>query len=54
MNPRERELFLEGMNDALSDPALLMTEGRSHKKAKTRAINALSPPTDLPQASASR
>jgi Uma2 family endonuclease len=37
----ERERFLETVNAALSDPRLAMTEGRPHKKAKTRALDLL-------------
>jgi len=41
MSPSERESLLVRILDALSDPAALMTEGRRHKKAKTRTIDAL-------------
>ena len=41
MSPAERESFLVRVLDALSDPASAMTEGRRHKKAKTRTIDAL-------------
>ncbi len=41
MSPAERESFLVRVLDALSDPAAAMTEGRRHKKAKTRTIDAL-------------
>ena len=41
MSPSERESFLVRVLDALSDPASAMTEGRRHKKAKTRTIDAL-------------
>ena len=36
-----REAFLERVNTALSDPVLMMTEGRLHKKAKSQLIDAL-------------
>src|SRR5262245_30192073 len=41
MSPAEREALLVRIVDALSDPRVAMTEGRRHKKAKTRAIDAL-------------
>lgn len=41
LSPAERERFLVRVNDALSDPRDAMTEGRPHKKAKTRAIDLL-------------
>jgi Uma2 family endonuclease len=41
MSPAAREAFLVRVLDALSDPAVAMTEGRRHKKAKTRALDAL-------------
>ncbi len=41
MSTAERERFLEGVLDALSDPRDAMTEGRPHKKAKTRALDLL-------------
>lgn len=41
MTPAERERFLVAVNEALSDPALVMAEGRPHKKAKSRAIDKL-------------
>ncbi|MEP7120919.1 MAG: Uma2 family endonuclease [Byssovorax sp.] len=41
MRPAARESFLLRVLDALSDPASAMTEGRRHKKAKTRTIDAL-------------
>jgi Uma2 family endonuclease len=41
MTPAERERFLVGVNEALSDPVLVMSEGRPHKKAKSRAIDML-------------
>jgi Uma2 family endonuclease len=41
MSPSERESLLVRILDALSDPAATMTEGRRHKKAKTRTLDAL-------------
>jgi Uma2 family endonuclease len=41
MSPSDRESFLVRVLDALSDPAIAMSEGRRHKKAKTRTIDAL-------------
>ena len=41
MTPAERERFLVGVNEALSDPIVVMSEGRPHKKAKSRAIDML-------------
>ena len=41
MSPPERESFLIRVLDALPDPAAEMSEGRRHKKAKTRTIDAL-------------
>ena len=41
MSPSERESLLVRILDALSDPAKAMGEGRRHKKAKTRTIDAL-------------
>jgi Uma2 family endonuclease len=41
MTPAERERFLVGVNEALSDPIRVMAEGRPHKKAKSRAIDML-------------
>ena len=41
MTPAERERFLIQVNDALSDPRSTMSEGRPHKKAKTRALDML-------------
>ena len=41
MSPSERESFLVRVLDALSDPVIAMSEGRRHKKAKTRTIDAL-------------
>lgn len=41
MSPAEQLAFQLRVLDALSDPALMMSEGRPHKKAKTRALDAL-------------
>jgi Uma2 family endonuclease len=41
LTPAARLDFQVRVNDALSDPAALMSEGRPHKKTKTRAIDAL-------------
>jgi Uma2 family endonuclease len=41
MTPAERERFLVQVNDALSDPHRTMSEGRPHKKAKSRAADML-------------
>src|SRR3954471_20669771 len=41
MSPAERERFLVRVLDALSDPVAAMSEGRPHKKAKTRALDRL-------------
>jgi hypothetical protein len=41
MTPTQRLDFQVQILDALSDPALLMSEGRPHKKAKSRAVDAL-------------
>ena len=41
MSPGEREQFLVGVLDSLSDPKAAMAEGRRHKKAKDRAIDML-------------
>ncbi|MEO7327324.1 MAG: Uma2 family endonuclease [Minicystis sp.] len=41
MSPDAREAFLVRILDTLSDPAEAMSEGRRHKKAKTRALDAL-------------
>ena len=41
MTPDERERLLEKVNDSLSDPQRLMSEGRPHKKAKSRALDLL-------------
>lgn len=41
MSPAARHAFLLEVLDSLSDPRDLMTEGRPHKKAKTRALDLL-------------
>ncbi len=41
MSPSAREALLVRILDALSDPAAAMTEGRRHKKAKTRTLDTL-------------
>ena len=41
MAPAARQALLERINASLSDPVRAMTEGRRHKKAKTRALDAL-------------
>lgn len=41
MSAAERERFLIQVNDALSDPYVTMSEGRPHKKAKSRAVDML-------------
>jgi Uma2 family endonuclease len=41
MTASEREDLLVRINAALSDPRQAMSEGRRHKKAKTRALDAL-------------
>lgn len=41
MSAKEREDFLLEVIDALSDPAIVMSEGRPHKKAKTKALDML-------------
>jgi Uma2 family endonuclease len=41
MTPEAREALLVRILDALSDPAAAMSEGRRHKKAKTRVLDAL-------------
>jgi Uma2 family endonuclease len=42
MTEAERTRFLAKVLDALSDPRSAMSEGRPHKKAKTRALDMLS------------
>ena len=39
MSPAERERFLVHVLDVLSDPWVTMSEGRPHKKSKTRSID---------------
>jgi Uma2 family endonuclease len=41
MTPAARERFLIEVNAALSDPLVTMSEGRPHKKAKSRAVDML-------------
>ena len=41
LSPAERDRFLLRVLDSLSDPTLAMSEGRPHKKAKTRALDRL-------------
>lgn len=41
MTKEEREQFIVSVNEALSDPLITMSEGRPHKKAKSRAIDML-------------
>ncbi len=41
MTPEAREQFLVEVNAAFSDPNLLMSEGRPHKRAKSRAADML-------------
>jgi Uma2 family endonuclease len=41
MSAAERERFLIQANEALSDPLVTMSEGRPHKKAKSRAVDML-------------
>ncbi len=41
MTPDQRDRLLVAINEALSDPLVAMTEGRRHKAAKARAIDAL-------------
>lgn len=41
MSQDERERFIVAVNIALSDPVITMSEGRPHKKAKSRAIDML-------------
>lgn len=41
MSPAEREQFLIQANEALSDPHRMMSEGRPHKKAKSRVVDML-------------
>jgi Uma2 family endonuclease len=41
MTQAERDQLLEEVNSALSDPHIAMSEGRPHKKAKSRALDML-------------
>ncbi len=41
MSPDERERFLIQVNDALSDPVRVMTEGRPHQRVKSRVVDML-------------
>jgi Uma2 family endonuclease len=41
MTAEQREQFLVAVNEALSDPYELMSEGRPHKKAKSAAVDEL-------------
>ena len=41
MTAAEREQFIISVNAALSDPVIAMSEGRPHKKAKSRALDML-------------
>jgi len=41
MTPDQREQFIDSVNYALSDPLITMSEGRPHRKAKSRAIDML-------------
>ncbi len=41
MTQPERDRFLEEVLDTLSDPPIAMSEGRPHKKAKSRALDML-------------
>lgn len=41
MTAAEREEFVIAVNEALSDPVIAMSEGRPHKKAKSRALDML-------------
>jgi Uma2 family endonuclease len=41
MTPGERERLLVAINEALTVPASLMSEGQPHKKAKSRTVDAL-------------
>ncbi len=41
MSAIERERFIVSVNEALSDPLVAMSEGRPHKKAKSRALDML-------------
>lgn len=41
MSPEQRERFIIDVNEALSDPVMTMSEGRPHKKAKSKALDML-------------
>ena len=41
MSPAERERLLDKILDVLSDPRAAMSEGRPHKKAKTKTLDVL-------------
>ncbi len=41
MTPEQREQFIIDVNEALSDPVITMSEGRPHKKAKSKALDML-------------
>ena len=41
MSSDERARFIDSVNDALSQPALAMTEGRPHRLAKSRTLDVL-------------
>ncbi len=41
MTSEQREQFIIAVNEALSDPVITMSEGRPHKKAKSKALDML-------------
>ena len=41
MTLEQREAFIIAVNEALSDPVIAMSEGRPHKKAKSKALDML-------------
>lgn len=41
MTIEQREAFVIAVNEALSDPVITMSEGRPHKKAKSKALDML-------------
>jgi len=41
MTLEQREAFIIAVNEALSDPVITMSEGRPHKKAKSKALDML-------------
>jgi Uma2 family endonuclease len=41
MTLQQREAFIIAVNEALSDPVIAMSEGRPHKKAKSKALDML-------------